>query len=154
MAKLCQSSYPASLGSKAWAWVCAAWAAVWTRLFSYLALAWLYVWTVLPVWKREKSLAEWVRRCVPSQPLEDLQQDLADGVVLCGLLEAVLPGACPRFDLLPKNNPETNLHIASRLAAAFLGVTEVTERGETERGGRKGGEEDEANWGKKKKHMT
>ncbi|KAK8376439.1 hypothetical protein O3P69_009828 [Scylla paramamosain] len=111
----------------AWAWVCAAWAAVWTRLFSYLALAWLYVWTVLPLWKREKNLAEWVRRCVPSQPLEDLQRDLADGVVLCGLLEAVLPGACPRFDLLAKNNPEINFRIASRLAATFLGVTEVTE---------------------------
>lgn len=68
---------------------------------------------------------------------------MADGVVLCGLLEAVLPGSCPRFDLLPNNNPETNFRIASRLAAAFLGVTEVTEgdRGGWERRDRKGGGE-------------
>lgn len=82
---------------------------------------------MVPLWEREKDLATWVRRHVPSHPVRDLQLDLADGLVLCGLLEAVLPGVCPRFDLLPKDSPKTNLSIASRLAAAFLGVTEVTE---------------------------
>lgn len=82
---------------------------------------------VLPLWEKEKNLLEWVRRHVPSRPVEDLHRDLTDGVVLCGLLEAVIPGACPRYDLLARSNPAANLRIASRLAAAFLGVTQVTE---------------------------
>lgn len=89
---------------------------------------------MVPLWEREKELAEWVSRHVPSHPVEDLQRDLTDGVVLCGLLEAVLPGVCPRYDLLSRSNPTANLRIASRLAAAFLGVKEVMEGHEGLRG--------------------
>lgn len=89
------------------------------------ALTLYCIYAVVPLLEREKNLVEWVRRHVPSQPVEDLQRDLKDGLVLCGLLEALVPGSCPRYDLLSRENPTANLHIASRLSAAFLGVTEV-----------------------------
>lgn len=81
----------------------------------------------MPLWEKEKNLAKWLRRHVTSRPIKDLHRDLADGVVLCGLMEALLPGACPRYDLLSRDNPSSNLRVASRLAASFFGVKEVME---------------------------
>ncbi|XP_069170999.1 filamin-A [Procambarus clarkii] len=94
------------------------------RCFSYLALAWMYVRTTIPVWEKDTTLALWINRKVSSRPVADLCRDLADGVILCGLLDALVPGTCPRHDLLPVDQPAANLYIASRLATKYLGVSQ------------------------------
>ncbi|XP_071546851.1 LOW QUALITY PROTEIN: uncharacterized protein, partial [Panulirus ornatus] len=112
-----------------WIWACCAslwawWACLWAWCVPYLALAWMYIKTSLPIGEKDEDLIRWVREKVPSRPVSDLGCDLADGVTLCGLLEALVPGTCPRHDLLPLDQPEANLHIATRLASVFLGVTQ------------------------------
>ncbi|XP_042241316.1 uncharacterized protein LOC121878943 [Homarus americanus] len=80
--------------------------------------------TTIPIGEKEEYLVKWVGDKVPSRRVSVLGRDLADGVTLCGLLEALVPGTCPRHDLLPPDQPEANLRIASRLANDFLGVTQ------------------------------
>lgn len=76
----------------------------------------------------EKRLLTWMQDLVPTRNIEDLDCDLADGVALCGLMQALVPGTCPRHDLLPPDQPAGNIRLASRLASTFLGVTQVRPR--------------------------
>ncbi|KAK7063322.1 hypothetical protein SK128_016046 [Halocaridina rubra] len=108
-----------------WPW--AAWLSLWERWQPFLALAWMYISTVfISNTRQEQLLKEWLKKEVPNHPIEDLAHDLADGVILCGLMEALLPGTCPRHDLLSRDQPSANLRLASRLAFSFLSVTQVS----------------------------
>lgn len=47
-----------------------------------------------------------------------------DGRLLCGLVEHLNPGACPRYDLLDSNDVHTNLDLAYRLILTHFGLDE------------------------------
>ena len=47
-----------------------------------------------------------------------------DGRLLCGLVEHLNAGACPRYDLLDSNDVHTNLDLAYRLILTYYGLDE------------------------------
>ncbi|ROT70963.1 hypothetical protein C7M84_010744 [Penaeus vannamei] len=114
-------SWLTSLACSVWSW----WVELWDLCYPYLCLAWMYITTsVIRGQSEEKRLLTWVQDLVPTRRVEDLDLDLADGVALCGLMQALVPGTCPRHDLLPPDQPAGNIRLASRLASTFLGVTQ------------------------------
>ncbi|XP_042891934.1 filamin-B-like [Penaeus japonicus] len=115
-----------------WSWLCSLawsvrlwWVEQWDLSYPYLCLAWMFITTsVVRGQNEEKRLLTWVQELVPTRSVKDLDRDLADGVALCGLMQALVPGTCPRHDLLPPDQPAGNIRLAARLASTFLGVTQ------------------------------
>ena len=78
-------------------------------------------------WQWEiSSITHWLQNRIKFREIKSFDKDLADGVTFCALMETLVPGACPRYDLLPSDHPAANLRLAGRLAKVFLGVKQVS----------------------------
>ncbi|XP_033625074.1 serine-rich adhesin for platelets-like [Asterias rubens] len=71
----------------------------------------------------KKRVLCWVWQVCPSlQHVTDLSSQWCDGIALCVLLNAVVPGTCPRHDLLRPDHSVNNCRLAVRLVQRNLGI--------------------------------
>ena len=77
----------------------------------------------------KKRVLCWVWQVCPSlQHVTDLSSQWCDGIALCVLLNAVVPGTCPRHDLLRPDHSVNNCRLAVRLVQRNLGIRQVRVR--------------------------
>lgn len=70
-----------------------------------------------------KSLMSWVSSQVPKQYVEgNFPTCFKDGILLCALAEKLVPGACPRFDLLDGDQRSRNLKLALHLIEKHIKI--------------------------------
>ena len=74
--------------------------------------------------KRTEAL-EWAADQLPTLRISNLTTAWSDGVALCALLEAVCPGACPRWDLLKPQHKVNNCRLGLRLCTKRLDIPMV-----------------------------
>lgn len=68
----------------------------------------------------------WVSSQVPEEYLaKDFPACFRNGVLLCALIEKIVPGACPRFDLLDPDQSLRNLKLALHLIEKFFKIKSV-----------------------------
>ena len=77
--------------------------------------------------KRSEAL-EWAADQLPTLRTSNLTTAWSDGVALCALLEAVCPGACPRWDLLKPQHKVNNCRLGLRLCTKRLEIPMVCRR--------------------------
>lgn len=76
--------------------------------------------------KREQyQLLQWVQQMINSPNVTNFKEDWRDGIVLCALLEALIPGSCPRHDLLHPKQEILNIELGLKLANMHLGIQSV-----------------------------
>lgn len=76
---------------------------------------------------RQNGLMEWLQRQL-SSPLfkpNNFNTDWRDGIRLCALCETIIPGSCPRYDLLNPDNYVNNLRLAFCLIRNNLNIQMV-----------------------------
>lgn len=81
--------------------------------------------------KREKMLKWLNKRLNPHFFTYNFNTDWQDGILLCALCESLLPGLCPRYDLLSSKNAAKNVQFALHLitdrfnikTVSFMGVS-------------------------------
>lgn len=71
------------------------------------------------------KLLEWIQKQIPSLRVVNLSSSWSDGVALCALMEALCPGACPRYDLLKPHHKVNNCRLGLKLAHKYLGIPQV-----------------------------
>lgn len=77
--------------------------------------------------KAQKSqLIKWIYLKTNEKILiENFNSDFADGIALCALLDALIPGLCPRYDLLSHSNGFANISMALDLIKSYLKISTV-----------------------------
>ncbi len=60
----------------------------------------------------------------PHSP-NNFNEDWKDGITLCALIEGVVPGSCPRFDLLNPEQSLNNIKLGLTLVKKYLNVDSV-----------------------------
>jgi len=76
---------------------------------------------------QRKNLLEWIRTKVkgPHSPT-NFKEDWKNGITLCALIEGVVPGSCPRFDLLNPEQPINNIKLGLTLVKKYLKIESVS----------------------------
>ncbi|CAH1252156.1 FLNC [Branchiostoma lanceolatum] len=74
---------------------------------------------------RKRQLLRWVQEKVPDKHPRDWTGSWADGTLLCALVEALVPGTCPRYDLLNPSQGLNNARLGLKLAERNLGVAQL-----------------------------
>ncbi|XP_078666700.1 uncharacterized protein LOC144908735 isoform X2 [Branchiostoma floridae x Branchiostoma belcheri] len=74
---------------------------------------------------RKRQLLRWVQEKVPDKHPRDWTGSWADGTLLCALVEALVPGTCPRYDLLNPSQGLNNARLGLKLAERNLGVPQL-----------------------------
>ncbi|XP_070537223.1 uncharacterized protein [Ptychodera flava] len=70
------------------------------------------------------KLLSWVRSMVPHRQVKDFTKSWSDGITLCALINEIIEGSCPRYDLLNPNHRVNNCRLGLRLAQKKLGLQE------------------------------
>ena len=71
------------------------------------------------------KLLEWSQDQLPTFQVVDLRGTWHDGIMLCALIEAVCPGACPRYNALKPQNKVNNCRLGLKLALRHLDIKQV-----------------------------
>ncbi|XP_071444799.1 titin homolog [Hetaerina americana] len=74
---------------------------------------------------RRRRLTAWVQDMLPQRHVPEAASAVwQDGSLLCGIVEAVVPGSCPGYDSLSPPNADrgATLWLGQKLAARYLGV--------------------------------
>ncbi|KAI8503356.1 hypothetical protein Bbelb_191770 [Branchiostoma belcheri] len=74
---------------------------------------------------RKRQLLRWVQEKVPDKHPRDWTASWSDGTLLCALVEALVPGTCPRYDLLNPSQGLNNARLGLKLAERNLGVPQL-----------------------------
>eukprot|EP00058_Branchiostoma_floridae_P020032 XP_002605522.1 hypothetical protein BRAFLDRAFT_104088 [Branchiostoma floridae] len=74
---------------------------------------------------RKRQLLRWVQEKVPDKHPRDWTASWSDGTLLCALVEALVPGTCPRYDLLNPSQGLNNARLGLKLAERNLGVAQL-----------------------------
>ncbi|XP_019622919.1 PREDICTED: uncharacterized protein LOC109468979 [Branchiostoma belcheri] len=74
---------------------------------------------------RKRQLLRWVQEKVPDKHPRDWTGSWSDGTLLCALVEALVPGTCPRYDLLNPSQGLNNARLGLKLAERNLGVPQL-----------------------------
>ncbi|CAG5131523.1 unnamed protein product [Candidula unifasciata] len=77
--------------------------------------------------RRKRQLLSWVKSILPwlEEEVFDFTACWQDGIALCALMEAISPGACPKFNLLKAHHRVNNCRLGLQLAMRYLHVTEL-----------------------------
>lgn len=70
---------------------------------------------------------QWIRSKV-KDPIRvtNFTHDWKNGIALCALVEALVPGSCPRYDLLNPEQAIDNLNLALALIKKHLAIDSVS----------------------------
>lgn len=73
--------------------------------------------------KEKKRLLEWVCNKISCEiKPTDFSDSWKDGIFLCALIEGIVEGSCPRYDLLHHDQAESNLKLALHLIEKNIGI--------------------------------
>ncbi|XP_054164819.1 uncharacterized protein LOC128962470 [Oppia nitens] len=72
---------------------------------------------------QRKNLLQWIRSKL-REPLvvNNFREDWKNGILLCALMEGVVPGSCPRYDLLNPEQEIENLNLGLSLIKKHLNI--------------------------------
>lgn len=76
--------------------------------------------------KRRNAMLFWIQSKIPERNVENYSSSWHDGIAICALLEAVLPGSCPGYHNLKTHNRVNNCRLGIRLAHQYLQMPKVT----------------------------
>ncbi|XP_028968311.1 uncharacterized protein LOC100907901 [Galendromus occidentalis] len=65
--------------------------------------------------EKDEKLLDWVRSRVDKIEIENFSSSWRSGVLLCALVDSIVPGSCPRYDLLNEENRLGNAQLAVQL---------------------------------------
>ena len=65
--------------------------------------------------EKDEKLLDWVRSRVDKLEVENFSSSWRSGVLLCALVDSIVPGSCPRYDLLNEENRLGNSQLAVQL---------------------------------------
>lgn len=65
--------------------------------------------------EKDEKLLDWVRSRVDKLEVENFSSSWRSGVLLCALVDSIVPGSCPRYDLLNEENRLGNAQLAVQL---------------------------------------
>ena len=78
-------------------------------------------------YSQRKQLLQWIKTKL-KDPIyvNNFGEDWKDGIALCALMEGVVPGSCPRYDLLNPDNALDNLNLGLSLVKKHLNIDSVS----------------------------
>ncbi|CAG2162110.1 unnamed protein product [Oppiella nova] len=77
---------------------------------------------------QRKNLLQWIRTKVRGPFfVTNFTEDWKDGILLCALIEGIVPGSCPRFDLLSADNEIDNINLGLALIKRHLNIDSTIE---------------------------
>ncbi|XP_067130631.1 uncharacterized protein [Centruroides vittatus] len=96
----------------------------WKELWNKLLMMMCAIKTRFTVDAKEKRrLLEWVSSKIShGKKPTDFTDSWKDGVILCALIEGIIEGSCPRYDLLHEEQAASNLSLALHLIENNIGI--------------------------------
>ncbi|CAG2117009.1 unnamed protein product [Medioppia subpectinata] len=77
---------------------------------------------------QRKNLLQWIRSKVKTSLfVRNFTEDWKDGILLCALIEAIVPGSCPRYDLLNSDTAMDNINLGLSLIKKHLNINTTIE---------------------------
>ncbi|XP_076322051.1 uncharacterized protein LOC143231390 [Tachypleus tridentatus] len=71
----------------------------------------------------KQRMLEWVHSKIPNlQPPTNFTSCWKDGIMICALVEELVPGSCPRYDLLNAENSLANVKLGLKLVEQATGI--------------------------------
>ncbi|XP_023235096.1 spindle pole body component 110-like [Centruroides sculpturatus] len=96
----------------------------WKELWNKLLMMMCAIKTRFTVDAKEKRrLLEWVSSKIShGKKPTDFTDSWKDGIILCALIEGIIEGSCPRYDLLHEDQAASNLSLALHLIENNIGI--------------------------------